>query len=521
MRSLLLSLAVLCGVAHGVAQCGPCVVGDTCTVDPPFPAVCPSVTPAGTVGVPFSIDVTFWLPPSFPEPTTQLNVVLEEVTLISIENLPLGLTYETNSPTLVFYPQQDPFGCVRVCGTPMVAGQDTIRIHAIAEGTVGGIATTLNQDINLPIQVLPASQDTVADFTMNDTTGCEPVTVNYTPLLSGAGVTSAYDWSFGNGNSYQGADPPAQTYGAGDYEVTLQTTVTGIMLTELSISAINDDWCGDVDEPNLPFVGCVGQPDLYFTVIDAQFASSRSPVINNVQSHTWSGLSIPLGFPPFTLQVYDEDGLSDDDLLGTFTFDASLGTLPISQAGTSGTRNVQVQTVQVFNYSDSVHVFPLPNTALTLNTTTNELCAADLGLVSYAWQLDGVLVPGETGPCVPAANGEWTVTGTSAQGCTGSSTLEVAGVGMNDLGNGRLLDVFPVPNDGRFVVRASGWALGGSFWIHVLDPLGRSVYAERITAPSNELLRTIDLGTVAHGSYRLQVSDGAHVATRPLVVGPH
>ena len=114
MRSLLLSLAVLCGVAHGVAQCGPCVVGDTCTVDPPFPAVCPSVTPAGTVGVPFSIDVTFWLPPSFPEPTTQLNVVLEEVTLISIENLPLGLTYETNSPTLVFYPQQDPFGCVRV-----------------------------------------------------------------------------------------------------------------------------------------------------------------------------------------------------------------------------------------------------------------------------------------------------------------------------------------------------------------------------------------------------------------------
>lgn len=522
MRLLLLSFALVGGVAQAVAQCGACVVGDTCTVDPPFPTVCPASTPVGTVGIPFSIDVTFWLPPAFAEPTTQLNVVLDEVTLLSIENLPLGLTYEASSPNLIYYPQQDPFGCVRVCGTPVIAGQDTIRIHALAHGTVGGIETTRNQDINLPIEILPASEDTVPDFSMSDTTGCEPLTVNFTHLpITAVGVTSTYDWNFGNGNTYQGTTPPAQTYNAGDYEVTLQTTVTGIMLTQLSISAINDDWCGDLDEPNLPLVGCLGQPDLYFSVIDAQYGSSRSPVISNVQSHTWTGLSIPLGFPPFTLEVFDEDGLSDDDLLGTFTFDASLGSFPFSQGGTSGTRTVQVQTVAVLEYTDSVQVFPVPNTTLTLNTTTGELCASDTDLASYLWQLDGLTVPGETAACVTAANGVWTITGTNAQGCTSTSNYTVTGVGMEEVAKSTSLDLFPMPNDGRFMLRTSGWTVGGALRIRVLDALGRSVYAERVTAQANEVLRSIDLGSVANGSYMLQVSDGQHVATRSLVIGPH
>ncbi len=357
---------------------------------------------------------------------------------------------------------------------------------------------------------------------MSDTTGCEPLTVNFTHLpITAVGVTSTYDWNFGNGNTYQGTTPPAQTYNAGDYEVTLQTTVTGIMLTQLSISAINDDWCGDLDEPNLPLVGCLGQPDLYFSVIDAQYGSSRSPVISNVQSHTWTGLSIPLGFPPFTLEVFDEDGLSDDDLLGTFTFDASLGSFPFSQGGTSGTRTVQVQTVAVLEYTDSVNVFPVPNTTLTLNTTTGELCASDTDLASYLWQLDGLTVPGETAACVTAANGVWTITGTNAQGCTSTSNYTVTGVGMEEVAKSTSLDLFPMPNDGRFMLRTSGWTVGGALRIRVLDALGRSVYAERVTAQANEVLRSIDLGSVANGSYMLQVSDGQHVATRSLVIGPH
>ena len=79
MRYLFVPLCWAVGSA-GLAQCGACSIGDTCTVSPPFPTVCPQITPVGYVGHPYELDVTFWIPASFPEPTTQLNVVVDQVT---------------------------------------------------------------------------------------------------------------------------------------------------------------------------------------------------------------------------------------------------------------------------------------------------------------------------------------------------------------------------------------------------------------------------------------------------------
>ena len=514
----LILLLALCQAAK--AQCGACTVGDTCTVDPPFPAVCPAVTPPGTVGVPFSIDVTFWIPPSFPEPTTQLNVILDEVVLNSLENVPLGLTYEASNPTLTYYPQQNPFGCVRVCGIPMEAGNDTIIIHATATGTVGGIGTTQPYDIRLPVVVYPADQDTAPDLIAAPTEGCAPLSVDFDPLISAPGTTSVFDWDFGNGNSYTGADPPTQTYTAsGSHIVTLQTTVSVPVLTSLTISDINENWCGDLDEPDLPLVGCVGQPDLYFTVLDGQLGSSRSAVINNTQSHTWSGLSIPLGFSPLTLQVYDEDGISADDLLGSFTFPNTAGNFSFSQGGTSGQGTVQIQTVQTFDYTDTLTVFPQPNTALNFNSGV--LCAADLGLVDYVWTLDGTTLPNETGPCVLASNGVWSVTGTNAQGCSSTSSYQVIGMGVTEATTDRTFDIFPVPNNGRFVVMLGGWNTGHALLLEVVDAIGRPVHQERIASPGAELTHALDLDGIAAGSYRLRISDGADHAVRAFVVRPH
>ncbi|MBK7383949.1 MAG: hypothetical protein IPI81_11580 [Flavobacteriales bacterium] len=517
-RTLLLPLAL---VFHIVlrAQCGACAIGDTCTVDPPFPTVCPAITPDGTVGVPYEVDVTFWIPPSFPEPTTNLNVVVSQIVLNSLENVPLGLTYQASSPDLTYYPQINPFGCVRVCGTPMVAGSDTIFIHATATATVGGLGTTQDYDLPIPILIHPAALDTAPDFSISATTGCPPLTVSFDPLINAPGLTSSYNWNFGNGNAYVGATPPDQTYtGVGDHIASLQTTVSVPVLTQLTVSSINNAWCGDVDEPNIPIIGCVGQPDLFFTITDAQFGLSTSITVNNVQSHTWNNLSIPLTFPPFTLRVYDQDAVSADDLLGTFQFTNS-GNFSFSQGGTAGQGVVQIQTVQVFNYSDTITVLPAPNTTITFNGSV--LCAYDQGLVAYEWTLNGTVLLDEQGPCVLASNGQWSVTGTNSFGCTSTSNYQVIGMGLSEYGAGSGLDLFPVPNSGRFTVRLRDRTSNARILLRVFDAVGALVYEERVNGAIPEGGSVVDLSGVAAGSYTLRVDDGTRELTRSFVVRPH
>lgn len=521
MRNILLFSLFLCSAAGSLAQCGPCTVGDTCIVDPPLPTVCPVTTPPGTVGVPYSLDVTFWIPPSFPEPTTTLNVVLDQVVVNSFENLPQGLTYEASSPSLTYFPQQDPFGCVRVCGIPLVAGNDTIRLNTTVQGTVGGVGTTRAYALNIPIVIFPASQDTAPDFTAQPDTGCVPHSVSFEPLIAPAGYNTSYAWSFGNGVVFSGANPPDQTYqDPGVYPVSVETTISVAMLTGLSISAVNEDWCGDLDEPDLPFIGCVGQPDLYFTITDSRSALNRSAVASNTQSTTWSGLQIPLAFPPFTLRLYDDDGLSDDDLLGTFLLDNTVGTLSFSSGATSGQRTVLVQEVNTFTYTDSVVVLPAPNSDLVFDMATGVLCAVDQGLLEYTWSLNGDPVPTETGPCVMAENGVWSLGVTNSSGCSSSSSYEVMGLGLAEApAGGASVSVFPIPNAGTFVVRLINWPKSAIADLSVVDALGRVVHTEKITC--TRPIHEVSLGDAAPGSYSLVLSNGATRTSQLFIMAPH
>lgn len=519
MKRALLGLILGSWLVSGFAQCGPCAVGDTCTVNPPFPAVCPAVTPIGTVGVPYDLDVTFWLPPSFPEPTTQLNVVLQQVTLISMENVPIGLTYEASSSTLTYFPQTDPFGCVRVCGTPLVAGNDTILITAFAQGTAGGIALNQNYTFGIPIQVLPAAQDTLADFSFAPDSLCAPLIISFSEALGAPGVTTSFEWSFGNGSSFSGAAPPDQPYPeGGNYPVMLQRAFSVPMISQIAISSVSNAWCGDLDEPNLPLIGCVGQPDLYFTLTDSRLALWRSAVVNNVQSTTWNNLAIPLGFPPFTLRIYDKDDLSADDLLGTFTLSLDEGSASFSQGGTAGSRQVQVQTVLTSSYTDTVVVHPVPSIALELDLSANSICASDQTLVEYAWTLNGVSVPDEAGPCVPAANGLWSVVGVTAFGCSGAATLTVTSVGVEEGASVSILRLWPNPANGwvRIVLPMGSM---GSVRIDVVDAQGRVVLSEsRITHGGADLL--IETIGLSPGSYVLRAAHADEVLWARFIVAP-
>lgn len=503
--------------ALAFGQCGACFIGDTCTVSPPFPTVCPTITPTGIAGVPYELDVTFWIPPSFPEPTTQLNVVLQQITVVSIENVPLGLTYEANSPSLTYFPQSDPFGCVRVCGTPMQAGNDTLRLTAVAQGTVGGINTTQSQSLSIPIQVLPASADTVPDFTFSPDSACAPLTVSFSEAEGAPGMTAAFNWTFGNGNSFSGAAPPDQTYAAGGtYPVTLQRVFSVPMLAQLAITDIADSWCGDLDEPDLPFVGCVGQPDLYFTVMDSRLALWRSTVTSNVQSTTWNNLAIPLGFPPFTLSIYDNDDLSADDLLGTFTITSTTGSASFSESGTAGSLQVQVQTVLTTSYTDTVFVNPVPEVTLEADLENGLLCATPGDLAWYEWTLDGVALIGVNSACAPLANGDWVVTATNAEGCIGSASQSVNGVGIGEGGaadNGLNLEVWQGTEG--LLVRLGQSTSGGR--LRLFDASARLVLT-RDFASGTAMPLLIPVSSLANGCYVLKAERGGVVAARRVVL---
>jgi hypothetical protein len=60
--------------------------------------------------------------------------------------------------------------------------------------------------------------------------GCAPF--SFTPAVSFTAVDgiASYAWDLGNGNTYNGPNPPAQVYGAGKYVVKVTITTNGVLV---------------------------------------------------------------------------------------------------------------------------------------------------------------------------------------------------------------------------------------------------------------------------------------------------
>lgn len=90
----------------------------------------------------------------------------------------------------------------------------TYTISLSSQNTVSGCSDNVTQDIT----ILPLPTPT---FTATPTSGCAPLDVTFTNT-SGAGT---FVWNFGNGATFNGANPPVQTYASdGSYTVSLEMT---------------------------------------------------------------------------------------------------------------------------------------------------------------------------------------------------------------------------------------------------------------------------------------------------------
>jgi len=78
-----------------------------------------------------------------------------------------------------------------------------------------------SDDANRIITILPPEVN--ADFDMSDSIGCEPLEVEFTAKSSVYAEDYSYEWDFGDGEEYDGANP-VHTFNAGSYNIKLTAT---------------------------------------------------------------------------------------------------------------------------------------------------------------------------------------------------------------------------------------------------------------------------------------------------------
>lgn len=170
--------------------------------------------------------------------------------------------------------------------------------------------------------------------------------------------------------------------------ITLTTSLysQNFTLTSIVVNGLNDSWCGDIEETNWPFIGCTASPDPYATLTDANGNTIYQSASNADDFSLELALNIPLTDFPYTLTIWDEDEVSNNDNLGSFTLDGSQsGTFTLSNSGTTITVNVMMSyagctDVNALNFSSGA----------TMNDGSCEYgeCASDEDLISIDIQTD-------------------------------------------------------------------------------------------------------------------------------------
>lgn len=429
MRTLLLLLGFITLSIQATAQCGTCTPDPACVVSPAYPSLCPSILPDAAAGEAYQADVTFYTPHEFYDPDNGVDVVFNQVQVTGTTGLPFGMSIELNEPTGTYLPGENEHGCARVCGTPLSPGEYNISINIAVSVHIPsfGIDVTQNQAFELELTVLPGSGGNNSfDYDVN--VGCDSLWVNFEALLDAAPNPTAWNWDFGNGETSDLKLPPSQFYSdTGSYEVTLETQFLEYVVTDVNITSVNGNWCGDAEEPTCDgFFGLL--PDLYVQIRDANgILLYQSGVVNDVLAASWSGLSVVALSPPFTIQVWDSDAITSDDDLGTFSFNITqTGTINFSGAGgTSGSLSVSTQVGDTFVNSETITVYPSPSPVITYDDLTGVLSAnTDSTFVTYTWYYNNEVITGQTGSQITVtAPGEYYVVVQNGFGCLGESDV--------------------------------------------------------------------------------------------------
>ncbi len=405
-KVLLLAIVLISGINMAQAQCALCNI-DSLALSPasnyPDGALYPDPFPTVTQGVAYDTSITYVMPKSYDTGIPGVGVVnVDQVQISSVSGLPSGLQWSCNVPNCTFFPQQNQYGCVRVCGTSF-APPGTYPITITVLGTALGVQQPVVFD--LEVDVVQGAVNT-GSFVANNTSGCDTVVASFEATIDGTPNPTTYAWDFGNGNTSTSKVPADQTYTTpGTYPVVLETNIGNLRLTDLSLSSINDNWenipteCDDII-PIINIPQCTnGAPDLLIRVYDANsnLVYTTSEKTNQLPPVSWSGISIDITNGPYTIQIYDID-VFGEDFIATFSLtNLTVGTHSFSGNLTSGTYTFVFVPTATYTDTVNVEVYETPAPPVITNVDgINSFCQGDSVMLTssaadtYQWLKDGV-----------------------------------------------------------------------------------------------------------------------------------
>ncbi|MFN3341127.1 MAG: T9SS type A sorting domain-containing protein [Flavobacteriales bacterium] len=411
MKTLLRIFSVL-SIALGATN----AFAQTCTVDYSLtaPGIYPDTLPSGYVGQPYSEDIQFVLP------TDTMGYTFLNFHIVSI-SLPIGLNWQCSNQAngCNYNPAVSVHGCVNVYGTPLLAGQYPITVTVIADlNIVSGYPVSFESYIEI---LPPNTSSNNNGFSMTNSTGCVPITVNFTNNNPGL---ATYSWNFGNGNTSTLENPGPQIYNQpGNYVVQYagyadNTTVQVYNLTQVTINSISTafSW-GWPTELN---------PDPYFKIKENGVVIHQSNYIQDAfPPHTWP-VSIQMDpAKTYVLEVFDEDDYEiiygGDDLIGSHTM--SLSGCTGCAAGSNSTvsyivNNILIPPIPSVQSTDTVRVFPYPGVPNIVYDSLAHTLSTDSVQYALQWYFEGTLIPGANAATylVPQS-GNYQVAAISPGGC--------------------------------------------------------------------------------------------------------
>lgn len=405
---------------HTFAQCPTCSPDVECISPDGFPAICPQIAASATVGEYYEEVLTFYLPAQITDPGSGIEASLLSVTITSVTGLPYGLVFTLNDADNTYHPfDGDNLGCATICGTPILPGVYNANIAVSAVVNALGFELTQTETFVYTIEVLPGEGNSNS-FTYSTPAGCGDVLVTYEASIEFPYPTVVeYTWDFGDGTNGTGQFPSEVLYDApGTYTASLITTVSEHVLDEINLFAFPNDW-NDIEEF---FSG----PDIYFNLIDgSNNIVFTSATIDNNDTPSWSELSITLTNPPYSIELYDEDDISDDDFISNVDFILSTGTVDINNgAGTIGNGSIILnQTTQIEDSADII-VFNSPDANYTING--NIITVPSDNTNTYAWYLNGSAIPdGNTSSIEMIEGGLYYCEVTTSVGCSSQSSTYI------------------------------------------------------------------------------------------------
>lgn len=385
--------------------------------------------PNGQVGVYYDSDLSFRMPKTTTpvnatDPDTPPGLTISQITILSVSNLPPGLSWQANQAQ--FNPAQQTDGCGKLCGVPLIPG--FYNVEVIVEAQIFVLSQTTA--FTFPVLILPGTSVTDG-FTLENNSGCGSVTSNFINNVPSGGQDGySYFWDFGNGNQSVNENPVPQTYTEpGVYEIQYEAQIDtfGYLLTEVVVESVA---CNDVLN---------GAPDLRVEIWDPSGVRIMdTPHIQNAQTPVAFTLNIFIGPGNYLLRVMDEDsGLEGgDDECGTVNFTQNSNGFFAS--GSLEASLTIIHPVDTILSVDTVIVYEQPETPVLSSMSEFPFCAGDTLLLStdeldgLQWYQDSLPILGADSASFQVVdNGSYWVIRTTPDGC--SATSEVADVAFPPL----------------------------------------------------------------------------------------